>query len=542
MSFDFKRKKFLVIDDFHEFRAAIRYMLQSFGVVSIDNAYSGESAIDQIQNNAYDVILCDYNLGENKKDGQQILEEIKHRDLIKLSTVFIMITAENKTEMIMGVAEYYPDDYLMKPFTRDVLRARIEKAFRKKNDLELVETAIQRKEYRHAIKLCEEQITKHRPNLFEYMKLKGELYLKISDYPRARELYEEVLSIREIPWAKIGLGRVFFHQEEYSQARDIFSYLVEENKRNIAAYDWLANTLLKLNFTEEARTILQDAVTISPKSVNRQKQLGEIALQINDYAISEMAFKSAIEFGRHSCFKSPTVYTGLAKALVGMKEPEKAISILNTIQKDFQGSPEAVFQAAAMKGVVYKMMNKTEESKQYFQEATELFKSSGKNIPEEVIVDLAKSCLEVGEQESGIQFLKEVIRNNHEDEDLLRKIQTIFNETNLTDEGSRLIASTRKEIIQINNQGVKLVEEGKFSEAMDCFEKAALSLPGNKIIIANTAQTILMALEKTGQDKSLLSRAKDYLDRLQEIDPNYKKIPILLEKHKNLSRALNQKG
>ncbi|MBA4392946.1 MAG: hypothetical protein C0407_05285 [Desulfobacca sp.] len=352
-------------------------------------------------------------------------------------------------------------------------------------------------------------------------------------------MYELVLTMRSIPWAKIGLGKIFFIQEKYSEARDIFSSLIEENKMHIVAYDWLAKTLVKLNSPEEAQTILQDAVTISPKSVNRQKHLGEIALQIKDYEISEKSFKSAIDFGRHSCFKSPTVYTGLAKALVGKKEPENALPVLNAIQKEFKDSAEAAFQAATMKGVVYQTMNKKKEAKQYFQEASELFKSSGKNIPEEIIVDLAKSCLEVGEKESGLELLKEVIRNNHEDEVLLEKVQTIFNEANLSDEGSRLITSTRKEIIQINNQGVKLVEEGKFSEAMDCFEKAASSLPGNKIIIANTAQALLMVMQKTGKDKSLLRRSKDYLVQLQKIDPNYKKIPTLLEMHENLSHALD---
>ncbi|MBA4392513.1 MAG: response regulator, partial [Desulfobacca sp.] len=158
MSIDYKRKTFLVVDDFQEFRASVRFMLQSFGVVSIDNANSGEAAIAQIETKPYDVILCDYNLGHNQKDGQQILEEIKHRELIKLSTVFIMVTAENTMEMIMGAAEYSPDDYLMKPFTKEVLRTRIEKAFKKKNDLELIESAVQKKEYRHAIDLCEGQI------------------------------------------------------------------------------------------------------------------------------------------------------------------------------------------------------------------------------------------------------------------------------------------------------------------------------------------------------------------------------------------------
>jgi len=537
MSINYKYKKFLVVDDFQEFRTSIRSILMSFGAENIDGTGTAESAIAMIQAKPYDVILCDYNLGHNQKDGQQILEEVKHRDLIKLSTVFIMVTAENTPEMVMGAAEYTPDDYLIKPFAREVLKTRIDKAIRKKYDLELIETAVKKKEYRHAIDLCDEQIKKNPPNLFEYLKLKGELCLSIADYDRAKEVYENVLMMRTIPWAKTGLGRVLFHQGRYLEASDIFSALIEENKMNVLAYDWLAKTMVKLNSTEEAQNILLDAIAISPKSISRQKQLGEIALQLNDYEVSEKAFKSAIEVGKHSYLKSPTVYTGLAKAFIGKNEPENALPVLNEINKDFKESPEAAFQAATMKGVVFQTLNKPKESKQSFQEANELFKISGKNIPEEVIVDLAKACLEVGEKESGLELIKEVIRNNHEDEELLQKVQTICNEANMSAEGSRLINSTRKEIIQINNQGVKLVEEGKLSEAMECFEQAARSLPGNKIILANTAQTLLMFMKKTGKDPTLLLRAKDYLARLQKIDPNYKKIPVLLEMHEGLSRT-----
>jgi tetratricopeptide (TPR) repeat protein len=538
---DYKHKKFLVVDDFQEFRASVRNMLQSFGAMSIDGANTAQSAINMIQTKPYDVILCDYNLGHDQKDGQQILEEVKHRELIKLSTVFIMVTAENTTEMIMGAFEYAPDDYLIKPFAKEILKARIDKAFKKKADLELVESAVKKKEYRHAIDLCEEQIENNPPNLFEYLRLKGDLCLSIGDYDRARDLYEMVLEMRTIPWAKIGLGKVFYYQENYAEAREIFYSLVQENKMLIVAYDWLAKTLQKLDAPEEAQLILQDALNISPKSVNRQKHLGDVSLQIKDFDVSEKAFKSAIEVGKHSYLKSPTVYTGLAKSFIGKNEPEKALPVLTDINKDFRESPEAAFQAAAMKGVVYRTMNKTAESKQCFQEAEDLFKTSVKNIPQEIIVDLAKSCLDVGEKESGLQLLKEVIRNNHEDEDLLKKVQTIFNDADLSDEGKRLITTTQKEIIQINNQGVKLVEEGKFTEAMDCFEKAAASLSGNKIILANTAQTLLMVLQKTGMDRTLLRRAKKYLTRLQELDPNYKKIPILLEMHENLSRSADRK-
>jgi tetratricopeptide (TPR) repeat protein len=534
MSIDYKSKKFLIVDDFQEFRSSLRYMLQTFGAVSIDMAGTGDSAVTQIENKGYDVILCDYNLGYNQKDGQQILEEVKYRELIKMTAVFIMITAENTSDMIMGVAEYYPDDYLIKPFTKEVLRSRIEKAFRKKTDFEAIESAVRKQEYRRAIDLCDSQIIKEPPNLFEYMKMKGDLYLQISDYDQARKLYEEVLSIHEIPWAKIGLGRVFFQQEDYAQAREIFSSLIEENKMQIVAYDWLAKTLLKLNSPQEAQDLLQEAVEISPKSVNRQKLLGEITFQNKDYDRSEKSFQAAIALGRHSCFKSANEYTGLAKALVGKNEPQKALSILDNIEDEFPKSTEAAFQSAAMKGAVYQAMDKKEESKKYFQMAAKRFMDSGKNIPEDIAMDVAKSCLEMGEKETGLNLIQEIIKNNHEDEVLVRKVQTIFKEADLLEEGNRLIASTRKEIVRINNQGVTLVEEGKLAEAIDCFEKAAQSLPKNRIILANTVQTLIMTMQKSGKDKDLLLRAKDYLNRLQEIDPGYKKIPYLLELQEKL--------
>jgi tetratricopeptide (TPR) repeat protein len=528
MAIDYRKKNILVVDDFHEFRASLRFMLQSFGAVSIDGAGTGEAALDFIKNKAYDIILCDYNLGFQQKDGQQILEEIKSRELIKLSTVFIMITAENTTEMIMGVAEYYPDDYLIKPFTKEVLKARIEKAIRKKEDFEIVESAVNRKEYRRAIALCEQQIQKHPPNIFEYLKLEGELCLQSGDYQRAREVYEGVLNIREIPWAQIGMGRTLFCLEEFEKAGDIFQGLVQENALNVVAYDWLAKIHIKLNNQAEAQRLLQEATDISPKSVKRQETLGEVALQNQDWQISEKAFKTAIECGKHSCFKSPAVYTGLAKVLVEKKEPDKALNVLNDISKEFTGDESAAFQASAMKGVVYRTMERKEESARCFQEAARLFLESEKPIPPEMAMDVAKSCFDAGEKDSGLKLIQDIVRNNHEDEVLLKKVQTVFNEADLGEEGSRFIATTRKEVVQINNRGVKLVEAGKLDEAIASFEEAAQKLPGNKTILANTARALLMHVQKNGKDKAVLKRAMVYIKSLQKVDPAYNRIPGLL--------------
>jgi DNA-binding response OmpR family regulator len=76
--------------------------------------------------------LCDYNLGGDEKDGQQTLEEMRSRNHIPLETVFILVTGETSYEKVVSAAEYAPDDYVIKPFTYNVLKNRLSMSFIKK--------------------------------------------------------------------------------------------------------------------------------------------------------------------------------------------------------------------------------------------------------------------------------------------------------------------------------------------------------------------------------------------------------------------------
>src|SRR3989304_3987498 len=98
---NYAQKKFLIIEDFASFRAILKKILQSYSATIIDETATGEDGISKMALKKYDVILCDYNLGEGK-DGQQVLEEAKVRGLIGISTIFVMCTAENTMEQLMG--------------------------------------------------------------------------------------------------------------------------------------------------------------------------------------------------------------------------------------------------------------------------------------------------------------------------------------------------------------------------------------------------------------------------------------------------------
>ena len=115
-------------------------MLRSFGVRQLDTAATADQTIELCRNHNYGMIICDYNL-DDSRDGQQILEELRHMQMLQYTTLFIIITAETSREMVLGAIENQPDDYITKPISQKLMRTRLDRALLKHEDL-------------FAIKLC----------------------------------------------------------------------------------------------------------------------------------------------------------------------------------------------------------------------------------------------------------------------------------------------------------------------------------------------------------------------------------------------------
>lgn len=125
--------------------------------------------------------------------------------------------------------------------------------------------------------------------------------------------------------------------------------------------------------------------------------------------------------------------------------------------------------------------------------------------------------------------MQDVVKNNHDNEKLLKKAQAVFDEADMADEGARVIAETQRKVISTNNEGVALVSSGKLQEAIEYFEKAASGAPENKVINANAAQAILMYMQKGGTSDKLIHKVKQYLERVRKVDPSYDKFHALIE-------------
>jgi tetratricopeptide (TPR) repeat protein len=527
--------KVLVVDDFVNFRRTLKGMLAGLGVAHIVDAFDGESALLRLSVAKYDIVLCDYNLGPGK-DGQQVLEEAKHYKYISYMTIFMMVTAENSMDMVMGVVEYMPDDYLMKPFTKQMLEKKLLSALEKKIALREIIQTIEVMDYEKALTLCDEVIGKGPKHIREVLRIKGEIFVKIGDHQRTEAFYKEVSSMGKMPWALFGLGKCQYQQGRLEDAKETFIQLIKINDKVMAAYDWLAKVLDATGNPQEAQTILMKATEISPRALDRQRELGAIAHKNQDLKTAVLSFKTAVKNGKNSAFKTPSDYTTLAKVLVDAKSPEDGLSVLRDAQQEFPRDLGAAVQLGLAENFIYQKLNKPEEARESINKVIRAAGKSSVKLPADVELELAKSLIQSGDAEKGKEIIRKLIKSNHENEELIADTKKMFEGLNMAQEGQELLDAAVEEVAELNNEGVKLVKEGELVKATSYFDRAAENLPDNTLINANAAYACMLEMKQNGKTYENIQKAQNYLERVYRNDPQYRDLPNLLSVYLEISK------
>lgn len=496
--------------------------LKAMGVKNMDNVGTAKEALARLAAKKYDIVISDYNLGPGQ-NGQQILEEAKQKNYIGYSTIWVMVTAEKTMDMFMGAAETKPDDYLLKPINEAMLEARLIKLLEKKALLEPIEKAVNAKNYVDAISLCDDLLKVHSANTPDILRIKSDLLITIGEFQVAKALFEKILASRSIPWAKTGLGKVHFLTNDLLRAKEIFQEVLEENKMYLEAADWLSKTLDALGDMEQAQSILANAMTLSPNSLTRQKNLADVAYKNGALDLAQTSYEKAIKLSEHSVHKNADTYAGLAKVLTDKDEPGEALKVIGRSREEFKDDPEAALQSAVAESMAYEKLGQPEKAVAALAVAEKLLQNKSGNINSSIAVDMAKAMFKLGEKDKASGLLESVVRNNHDNKGIISQIEAVFESEGMGSEGDALIQKSTHEIIRINDQGVLLATEGKFEEGIKLLRKAVQTLPGNVLIITNLCGMLIGAMTKNGKDDRLVYEARELLDRVRKIDPTNKK-------------------
>ena len=144
----------LVVDDLHVNRQLLQDLLQLEGYQTI-SAENGQEAVQLYTEHQPDIVFMDVMLPV--MDGYEATARIKKLAGTHFVPV-IFLTALNEAETLVKCVEAGGDDFLGKPFNRQILRAKIKAMERIRNMSRIIETQHQKIESQHQFLLNEQVI------------------------------------------------------------------------------------------------------------------------------------------------------------------------------------------------------------------------------------------------------------------------------------------------------------------------------------------------------------------------------------------------
>lgn len=125
--------KILLVDDSGTMRKIQRNVLDSMGYKDVVEAEDGEQAIFRMKENNFqiDLILCDWNMP--KMDGITLVRKLSAVPNLARIPI-LMVTTEGEKEKVVEALKAGAKGYVVKPFTPDQLKKRIEEILQRQSN------------------------------------------------------------------------------------------------------------------------------------------------------------------------------------------------------------------------------------------------------------------------------------------------------------------------------------------------------------------------------------------------------------------------
>jgi CheY-like chemotaxis protein len=509
----------LVIDPNPGMRGSLQNMLNLSGISKIEFAVSSGTAIKQLGKRSYDIILCEYDLGsgsDDGQDGQQLLEDLRHHKLIGLLTIFIMITSEGVYSKVVSAAELTPTDYILKPFTVDMLSGRIARAIERRTAFRPTFQLIGQGSLREAIKSCMQAEAAHPRYALEFVRLRAELHARLKELPEAEALYAAVLAAKPVGWASLGLARTLAAQERFDEAEALLAGLVADNPKLMAAYDLRARCHEMTGAPALAQRALEDAVAISPHIVRRLRKLGEVALDAGDLVVAEKSFKQVVAKAKYSEFRDPEDHVNLVKALIRKGDPVQAGGVIRDLEKSLRGNPNTEACKAISTAMLHESAGNAAAALNELNAAV-LAVRGGAGLSSNLKVALARSCLTNKLDKEASEVMLSVM-NDVDSGVTMQQAIGVFVKAGRPDLADGVKAQLREQAQGLLGVAAEKTGAGDFKGAVQTLLEARHLSPGNLPVMIAAAGGILRQLNEMGWDHPLAEQCAGMIDTIRKLD------------------------
>jgi tetratricopeptide (TPR) repeat protein len=523
----------LVIDDQAGMRQNMRLHLGQLGMTKVDQAATPDEAIQFVELNSYDVIVCDYNLNK-ETNGQHLLEFFRSRNMLPESTIFIMVTAESSYSSVAGAAEFKPDAYMIKPLTATKLAERIERMLDKQNSFLPITQRMARKDTAGAIAACDELLAAQPKWIVEIMKLKGRMLLELRRVDEARALYQSALALRsDLVWASLGLAKCEVIAGQPEKARILVEALLVKHTQYIEAYDLLAHIAEITGNDEVALDALSRSARIIP-SAPRSRLVGDAAYRTGDLAQAEDAFSQAVKLSKGSMTGQASDLISLAQVYVDSGNADAALKVFTGVPLRYAESPQFLASQAAMQAQAYAKLGDLAQAKQAFSVAVE---HAGETRGDSATLALARAAFAVGQDDYAAELISDAVKSDHENRFLVAQAKRVLSEAGKEDLVPALVDKSVDECLAVIAEANVLMRSAQFEASLSKLEEALHNMPDNTGVLMAAAQIYLLWMSQKGVDQEYVKRVNVYLKKLDKLIPGNERVAKM---HLFLQRTLNK--
>ena len=517
----------LVIDPNPGMRGSLQNMLNQADITKIEFAVSAGTAIKQLGKRSYDIILCEYDLGggSDGQDGQQLLEDLRHHKLIGLLTIFIMITSEGIYSKVVSAAELTPTDYILKPFTVDVLSGRIRRAIERRTAFLPTYQLIGQGNMREAIRACVSAEQHHPRYVADFVRLRADLHVSLNEFMQAEELYSAVLATKPVGWAQLGLARVLFAQSRVEEAEKVVGVLIVDNPKLMAAYDLLSRCRESAGDAPGAQKVLEDAVSISPHVVRRLRKLGEVAMEAGDVAAAEKCFKTVVAKAKYSEFRNPEDHVNLVKALIKKGDPAQASTVIRDMEKSLRGNANVDVCRAISVAMLHELAGNREAAVGELGTAVGGVRST-LGLSAEIKIGLARSCLDNQLDKEASEVMLAVM-NDVSSGVSMQQAMNVFNKAGRPDLADGMSVQLKQQSHELLNIAAEKTNMGDLKGAVQTLHEALHKAPSSLPVMLALAGGILRQMGELGWDHQLGESCHKLLDTIGKLDPVHPQLTVL---------------
>lgn len=417
-------KRVVVADPNQVTRFVLRDTAYQLGAASVSYCSSAIDVLRAVNGRDVHLILCEYRL-DHQRDGQQLLEELRMQRLIPLSTIFMMVTGERAYRQVVAVAEFAPDDYLIKPFTPEQLRTRLVRANDKKHVFSQAYHMIETGHSDLAVHECKRLAVTHPRFFADAYRLGIDLLNSMERYEEAEELLAKVLALKAVPWAIMGLAHVRHKMGKPDEAEEVLHGLIATREEYLAAYDLLATVKEELGKDEEALEVLETASAISSSNVNRLRRTGETARRIGKLERAEAAFAQVVDRVRDSSMLEGGDFANLSGVLVQQGKIEKAQAVAADQRKMMRGHPEVEFVGKLMEYQHAMKDGDRAKAVDILDRLLTLFDNNAAPVAPSVQLQLLEACFQHDRADQGYQIASRIARIKGVERPVLKRVREL---------------------------------------------------------------------------------------------------------------------